>query len=61
MKIRHQVEVPGIEETEGLMKRIRNNRWTPVVVMSIITLATVRACNKETTININNYVREVEN
>lgn len=61
MKIRHQIDAPHIEqETKSLMRRIRDNRWTPVVVMAAFSLATVRACNKETTVIINNYVGEVQ-
>jgi len=62
MKIRHQVELPHtVEEAKGLIARIRDNRWTPVVVMTAITLCTVKACSsKPVTITINNYTSEID-
>lgn len=57
MKIRHQVEAPAVtevaEETKGLMKRIRHNRWTPAIIMAVVAIAVTRASTNEINININ--------
>lgn len=58
MRIRHQVELPTMEEAKeeakGLMRKIRDNKWTPVIVMGAAVVLLQSRSSNQVTVNIHN-------